>query len=96
MYPALLIRSDDRSLAYSENVTGADNQQERLDGHIKRNGRRDRVLVFVVRRRARISRNSPTIVGAMALGRHRKVRWQELLSRPESSETVRQTKLSRL
>jgi hypothetical protein len=32
-------------------VPGADNQQERLDGYIKSNGKKDRALVYVVRRR---------------------------------------------
>ena len=177
----------DRCLSYSENVAGADNQQERLDGYIsgyvdgegtfsiavnrnptcrtgfqlvpefhvsqngdraqvlelirermdcgyiKRNGLKDQVLVFVVRRQKDLlERVIPffertpllsskqadfekfaTVVRAMALGRHRteegfqellgialsmngggrfrKVHWQELISRPESSETVRRT-----
>jgi LAGLIDADG endonuclease len=35
VYPALLVRArSDRTRAYSENVSGADNQQERLDGYI--------------------------------------------------------------
>ena len=177
-----------RSGQYSDNVAGADNQQERLDGYIsgyvdgegsfsvvvnrnpsckigyqlvpefhvsqngdraqvlrliqtrlggcgyiKRNGLRDRALVFVVRRRgdlldrvipffeesplispkhadfekfARIVRKmdaghhrSPD--GFMELleeavsmngnGRFRQYRWLEIVRRPESSETVRQT-----
>jgi hypothetical protein len=35
VYPALLVRArSDRTREYSENVSGADNQQERLDGYI--------------------------------------------------------------
>jgi LAGLIDADG endonuclease len=35
VYPALLVQdSSDRTGLYSDNVTGADNQQERLDGYI--------------------------------------------------------------
>jgi hypothetical protein len=35
VYPALLVRTrSDRACLYSENVSGADNQQERLDGYI--------------------------------------------------------------
>jgi hypothetical protein len=103
-------------------------------GYIKPNGRKDRALVFVVRKREDLLRRVipffersrllsskqrdfekfARVVRAMALGRHRtpigfeellilalsmngngrfrKVRWQELIhSRPESSETVRQT-----
>jgi hypothetical protein len=103
-------------------------------GYIKPNGRKDRALVFVVRRREDLlERVIPffeqqpllsskqedfekfaRIVRAMALGHHRqasgfeellrlalsmngngrfrRVRWEELiLSRPESSETVRRT-----
>jgi hypothetical protein len=109
--------------------------QERLGGigYIKSNGRHDRALVFVVRKREDLLQRvipfferSPLlsskhqdfekfarIVRAMALGQHRtasgfqqlltlalsmngggrfrKVRWQELISHPESSETVRRT-----
>ena len=135
-----------RNGRYSENVTGADNQQERLDGYIsgyvdgegsfsvvvnrnpmcrtgyqlvpefhvsqngdraqvldliqrrlggcgyiKRNGRRDRALVFVVRRREDLLHQvipfferSPLLPS--------KERWLEVIcSDPESSETVRQT-----
>jgi hypothetical protein len=102
-------------------------------GYIKRNGLKDRALVFVVRRRGDLLdqvipffERSPllsskredfekfaSIVREMALGRHRtpdgfqellgvalsmngggryrRIRWQELCSRPESSETVRRT-----
>ena len=102
-------------------------------GYIKRNSRRDDVLVFVVRKRADLlnkvipffERNRlisskqkefetfARIVRAMAKGEHigelgfsqileqslsmngngrfRQVRWRELVSYPESSETVRQT-----
>ena len=177
----------DRCPSYSENVSGADNQQERLDGYIagyvdgegsfsvvvnrnptcrtgyqlvpefhvsqngdraqvlelirrrldcgyiKKNGLKDQVLVFVVRKQSDLLERvipfferSPLlsskqadfakfaeVVRAMALGRHRtdegfhelltialsmngngrfrKIRWQELISHPESSETVRRT-----
>jgi hypothetical protein len=177
-----------RSDLYGDNVTGADNQQERLDGYlagyvdgegsfsvtinrnpscrsgyqlvpelhvsqngdraqvlellrerlggcgyIKPNGKRDRALVYVVRKRVDLLERvipffegSPLlsskqedfakfaeIVRAMAQGRHRtgagfqellgvalsmngngrfrKVRWTELISDPESSETACQT-----
>ncbi len=102
-------------------------------GYIKRYGRKDRVMVFVVRRRQDLLtkvipffervplisskqlefETFANVVRAMALGKHlgengfsqvlelglsmnghgryRQVRWQSLISHPESSETVRQT-----
>ena len=175
-------------MSYGDNVTGADNQQERLDGYlsgyvdgegsfsisvnrnsscrsgyqlvpelhvsqngdraqvlellrerlggcgyIKPNGKKDRAVVYVVRKREDLLDRvipffeaSPllsskqeeflkfaTVVRAMAQGRHRtaagfrdllsialsmngdgrfrKVRWTELISHPESSETACQT-----
>jgi hypothetical protein len=185
-HPALLIVGVRSGVYDSDNVTGADNQQERLDsyiagdvdgegfsvsvqrnstcsvgfqlipefhvsqngdraqvlelirqrlgcGYIKPNSRRDRALVFVVRKRRDLlehvlpffERNPMLstkrtdfekfafVVREIALGhhrtpagfrrlldvalsmngggRHRRVRWTELLATPESSETARQT-----
>ena len=89
MYPALLLRAcSDRTRSYSDNVSGADNQQERLDGYIAR-----LMAVGHHRTKSGFSRLLDEALSMNGEGRFRSVRWKDVIgSDPESSETVRRTR----